>query len=70
MYNGSVILPRLIFIAVAHDDLPGVGEGQLVDSVREQEQPVELSTPPSPKSPPGIRITAAFHQARLNEGQR
>ena len=70
VYSEPVIFPRLFFVAVAHDDLPEAGEGQLVDSVREQKQPVESPTPPSLKSPRCMRITAAFHQARRNEGQR
>ena len=69
VYNESVVLPRLLFV-VAHDDLLGVCEGQPVDGVREQEQSVELPTPPSLKSPRGMRITAAFHRARRNKGQR
>ena len=44
-----------------------------MDGVREQEQPVEPVAPPtlpSLKPPRGMRITAAFHQGRRNEGQR
>ena len=77
MYDESVILPRLLFFAV-YNDLPGVCEGeeqpqQLVDGVREEEQPVEPTPPPMPPSLEplrGMRNTAAFHQSRRNEGQR
>ena len=73
VYNESIILPCLLFVFIAHDNLPGVCEGQLVDGVKEEEQPVEPLAPPTPpsmKPSRGMRITAAFHRTRRNEGQR